>query len=263
MHSLTQQVLRSHHKLYLAALLNRRNGNYKLIAYPEPPQLLRCNNNARVITTKHDANTKRSVNRSSRVEDRVLDYHLMLYGVNNQIGSLIINLATFMSVITKQRFAVILDVKAKTYGAKSFSKGKSRRADDPVDADKLKDFKKSLRPIELSFNDSDLSPESLNRAFDKAIEALADLLEDEDDSTSGSRPYFSFADPPSAKFTPINDATNKRKNDTRSFTLKDAATSTSSSNAGLAKRRRPSQPEENERVKDVSTERDHEEAAEA
>ncbi|KAJ5053752.1 uncharacterized protein L3040_000043 [Drepanopeziza brunnea f. sp. 'multigermtubi'] len=191
----------------------------------------------------------------------------------------------------RKGFAVVLDAEAKTYEAKSFSKGKSRRADDLVDADKLKDFEKSLRPIELSFNDSDLSveinlesakstrelrftgqiddpeasssqPESLDRAFDEAIEALGDLPEDEDE-LSGSGPYSGLADPPSAKFTPINEATNKRKNDTRSFTLKDAATSTSSSNAGPAKRRRPSQPEENERVEDVSTERDHEEAAEA
>ncbi|KAJ5047054.1 uncharacterized protein L3040_002898 [Drepanopeziza brunnea f. sp. 'multigermtubi'] len=189
-----------------------------------------------------------------------------------------------MSVITKQ---------TKTYGAKSFSKGKSRRANDLVDADKLKDFEKSLRPIELSFNDFDSSvkinlesakstrelrftgqiddlkasssqPESLDRAFDKAIKALADLVEDEDDPTSSSGPYFGLADPSSAKFTPINDAAgSKRKNDTRSFTFEDAATSTSLSNASLAKRRRPSQPEENEGVEDVSTEGDHEEAAEA
>ncbi|EKD15150.1 hypothetical protein MBM_06366 [Drepanopeziza brunnea f. sp. 'multigermtubi' MB_m1] len=192
----------------------------------------------------------------------------------------------------KKGFAIVLNAKAKTYGAKSFSKGKSRRADDLVDADKLKDFKESLRPIKLSFNDFDLSvkitlksanstrelrftsqideskasssqPESLNRAFDKAIEALSDLPEDEDDLTSGSRPYSGLADPSSAKFTPINDATNKRKNDTRSFTLKDAAASTSSSNASLAKRRRPSQLKENEGVEDVSTERDYKEAAEA
>ncbi|EKD20260.1 hypothetical protein MBM_02212 [Drepanopeziza brunnea f. sp. 'multigermtubi' MB_m1] len=194
--------------------------------------------------------------------------------------------------VFKKGFAIILDVKAKTYGAKSFSKGKSRRANDLIDADKLKDFKESLRSIELSFNDFDLSvkiilksakstrkprftgqiddlkasssqPESLNRAFDKAIEALADLLKDEDNLTSGFRLYSGLADPPSAKFTLINDATNKRKNDTRSFTLKDTAASTSSSNASLAKRRRPSQSEENERVEDVSTEGDHKEAAEA
>ncbi|EKD18719.1 hypothetical protein MBM_02961 [Drepanopeziza brunnea f. sp. 'multigermtubi' MB_m1] len=191
----------------------------------------------------------------------------------------------------KKGFAVVLDAEAKTYGAKSFFKSKSRRANDLIDADKLKDFKESLRPIELSFNDSDSSveinlesakstrklrftsqideskasssqPESLNRAFDKAIKALSDLLENEDD-LSGSRPYSGLANPPSAKFTLINDAINKRKNDTRSFTLKDAATSTSSSNAGPAKRRRPSQLKENERVKDVSTERDYKEAAEA
>ncbi|EKD11947.1 hypothetical protein MBM_09887 [Drepanopeziza brunnea f. sp. 'multigermtubi' MB_m1] len=76
-----------------------------------------------------------------------------------------------------------------------------------------------------------------NRAFDEAMEALGDLPEDEDD-LSGSGPYFGLADPPSAKFTLINDATNKRKNDTRSFTLEDAAISTLLSNAGLAKRRR-------------------------
>ncbi|EKD13457.1 hypothetical protein MBM_08175 [Drepanopeziza brunnea f. sp. 'multigermtubi' MB_m1] len=148
----------------------------------------------------------------------------------------------------------MLNAKAKTYGAKSFSKGKSRRADDLMDADKLKDFKESLRPIELSSNDFDSSVEINleNRAFDEAIEALADLVEDEDDPTSGSGPYFGLADPPSAKFTPINDAAgSKRKNDTRSFTFKDAATSTSLSNASLAKRRRPSQPEENEGVEDV------------
>ncbi|EKD13656.1 hypothetical protein MBM_08374 [Drepanopeziza brunnea f. sp. 'multigermtubi' MB_m1] len=138
-----------------------------------------------------------------------------------------------------------------------------------MNADKLKDFKKSLRPIKLSFNDSDSSvkialksakstreprftgqignfkgssfqPESLDRAFDKAIKALNDLPEDEDDLTNSSGPYFSFANFPSAKFTLINDAINKRKNDTRSFTLKDAAASTLSSNASLAKRRRPS-----------------------
>ncbi|EKD16145.1 hypothetical protein MBM_05439 [Drepanopeziza brunnea f. sp. 'multigermtubi' MB_m1] len=255
-----------HYKLYLAALLNRRNGNYKLIAYPEPFQLFKCNNSARMIATKHDANTKRPVNRSSRHKKKLFSAF-------------------------KKGFAIVLDAEAKTYGAKSFSKGKSRRANDLINADKLKDFKKSLRPIELFSNDSDSSveinlesakstrelrftsqiddpeasssqPESSDRAFDKAIEALSDLPEDEDE-LSGSRPYSGLADPPSAKFTPINEATNKRKNDTRSFTLKDAATSTSSSNAGPAKRRRPSQPKENERVKDVSTERDHEEAAEA
>ncbi|EKD16644.1 hypothetical protein MBM_05113 [Drepanopeziza brunnea f. sp. 'multigermtubi' MB_m1] len=210
----------------------------------------------------------------------------------------VIDLATFISHKKKlfsafrKGFAVVLDAKAKTYGAKSFSKGKSRRADDLVDADKLKDFKESLRPIELSFDDFDSSmeitlesakstrelrftgqideskasssqPESSDRAFDEAMEALGDLLEDEDDPTSGSGPYSSLADPPSAKFTLINDATNKRKNDTRSFTLEDAAAGTSSSNAGPAKRRRPSQLEENEGVEDVSTEGDHEEAAEA
>ncbi|EKD14522.1 hypothetical protein MBM_07243 [Drepanopeziza brunnea f. sp. 'multigermtubi' MB_m1] len=193
---------------------------------------------------------------------------------------MVMDLATFMSVITKQEhlikhkkklfsafrkgFAVVLDAEAKTYGAKSFSKGKSRRADDLMDADKLKDFKESLRPIELSSNDFDLSVEINleNRAFDEAIEALGDLPEDEDE-LSGSGPYSGLADPPSAKFTPINEATNKRKNDTRSLTFEDAATGTSSSNAGPAKRRRPSQPEENEGVEDVSTEGDHKEAAEA
>ncbi|EKD17346.1 hypothetical protein MBM_04207 [Drepanopeziza brunnea f. sp. 'multigermtubi' MB_m1] len=165
----------------------------------------------------------------------------------------------------KKGFAIVLDAKAKTYGAKSFSKGKSRRADDLIDADKLKDFKKSLRSIELSFNDFDLSVEINleNRAFDKAIKALANLLEDEDDLIGSSGLYFSFADPLSAKFTLINDAINKRKNDTRSFTFKDATASTLSSNASLAKRRRPFQLEENEGVEDVSTERDYEEAAEA
>ncbi|EKD15134.1 hypothetical protein MBM_06895 [Drepanopeziza brunnea f. sp. 'multigermtubi' MB_m1] len=192
----------------------------------------------------------------------------------------------------KKGFAIVLDAEAKTYEVKSFFKSKSRRADDLIDADKLKDFKKSLRPIKLSFNDSDLSveitlesakstreprftsqiddleasssqPESLDRAFDKVIKALADLLKDEDDLTSSSGPYSGLANSPSAKFTLINDATNKRKNDTRSFTLKDTAAGTSSSNAGLAKRRRPSQPKENEGVEDVNTERDYKEAAEA
>ncbi|EKD14772.1 hypothetical protein MBM_06983 [Drepanopeziza brunnea f. sp. 'multigermtubi' MB_m1] len=191
----------------------------------------------------------------------------------------------------KKGFAVVLNAKAKTYGVKSFSKGKSRRADDLINADKLKDFKESLRPIELSFDDFDSSvkitlesansireprftgqideskasssqPESLDRAFDKAIKALSNLPEDEDDPTNSSGPYFNLADPSSAKFTPINDATNKRKNDTRSLTFKDAAASTLSSNAGPVKRRRPSQLEENEGVKDVSTEGDHKEAAE-
>ncbi|EKD16342.1 hypothetical protein MBM_05636 [Drepanopeziza brunnea f. sp. 'multigermtubi' MB_m1] len=217
-------ILRSYHKLYFAALLNRRNGNYKLIAYFEPFQLFKCNNNVRVIATKHDANTKRP-------------HKKKLFSA------------------FKKGFAIVLDAKAKTYGAKSFSKGKSRRANDLINADKLKDFEESLRPIELSFNDFDLSvkitlenanstrelrftsqideskalssqPKSLNRAFDKAIKALSDLLENENDLTNSSGLYSSFADLPSAKFTLINDTINKRKNDTRSLTLKDAAAST-------------------------------------
>ncbi|EKD16097.1 hypothetical protein MBM_05391 [Drepanopeziza brunnea f. sp. 'multigermtubi' MB_m1] len=110
---------------------------------------------------------------------------------------------------------------------------------------------------------SSSQPESLNRAFDEAIKALDDLPKNEDDLTNSSGPYSSFANLPSAKFIPINDAINKRKNNTRSFTFKDAAASTSSSNASPIKKKRPSQLKKNERVEDVSTEKDYKKAAKA
>ncbi|CAL3966156.1 unnamed protein product [Diplocarpon coronariae] len=57
-HSLIQQTLRMHHRLYLGALLTRHDSSHKLVAYPEAAQFVGIDHHSRVVSTKIDANTR-------------------------------------------------------------------------------------------------------------------------------------------------------------------------------------------------------------
>ncbi|KAK6580906.1 hypothetical protein PZA11_006394 [Diplocarpon coronariae] len=97
MFSLTQQVLRMHHGLYLSAMIARSGGTYQLMAYPEPPQLIGLGLHNQVVSTKRDASaankeipifTRGPGPRVNFVGKQVLDYQILPIGQGPASGSL-------------------------------------------------------------------------------------------------------------------------------------------------------------------------------